>query len=1062
MLLRSAADWNMRVAGQLTVLALWIALFTAGSYLPCLPHGGFHLSIPAATTSLLSVLWQVQATSVGLLLALVVFVFGLLPQGRSRMTYREFLRRTWALPLTTFNVASLLFNGMVLLGVGHQVPGGGTAPGSGWAVTMASAIALVSTGTIVVILACTLRAINPETEADVQRTYRNTAVAMAARDELFEDMSLQVMNDKNWPLTFSPAYPGAGLTISVAGPSQGIVHDVLVWKLRLLKHVASCRHRPLSPVVRAWPGRPASTGTPLVTIDASSGWPERWWARQCIRLRTARPDQLGNALTALHSETLEDIRAGRPTEAKEGMRALGRLQELLWQAYEAHGRTYGTISGTIVRYGRGVGEQIDGQLDDLLRAAAVSTDSAIQQEASDLPFIMAREALSAEVPSAVQKNLRSLAGVYVAITGELTDGGQRDLPVTGLARSRLDSPFRSLLSFMNFQLAQAIDQAAAGGTTGWDGRPLPSAEFLLAALRSANEAMLRMLRHAIQYRDSPTVLRVLPAWRMPDLPLARNAIEQTASANGTLVSDTGTATPAQDLARSLDNAETDLNAMLLRLLVTALDSDRAARRKASQPALQPPEGAPADSVDGVAAPDPVADAILARLPDGRLWQTLDRAIQTADGDWTWQLNADEDEITPAGAVIARPINTLSPLMEAFALAAVVRPSLVGQTNTGQRLAFDRGPALIAAVDHALSGQLPWLLRHGCTRDTAAGNASDLKRRLEEAVQKATRELEEKIRKSPVRHQAADEVRQAALTAFRERDITGALFDRVGKTVAGAEPRPTQLVFNAPRSDFTTVENGEWALESHGRRLGSGLAALALEQLMHVAAQAGEQRTVRREDVAIAVRSAILELSDGPTAGTGQSPPATRIVALIPDLSYVDKNGLQIERDSQGDGLAAASSKVIQELGISDEGLAAQVAGTIDGIPVIETIVRDKRVVIIDLARFGKLRRGRPSGTAPAEPELRLFEPDDPLRPPDASTSTEPALAGSNQPNLLEVQISLSLEAGITVDDPSAVRVVGIEGPATVHLASPVVARTALACEWDPGVGGTRVAVSMGQ
>jgi hypothetical protein len=82
-----------------------------------------------ATTSLLATLWQVQATSVGLVLALVTFVFGLLPGGRGRLTYREFLRRTRALRFTTFNVASLLFIGMVLLGIGRQAPPTRRRPG---------------------------------------------------------------------------------------------------------------------------------------------------------------------------------------------------------------------------------------------------------------------------------------------------------------------------------------------------------------------------------------------------------------------------------------------------------------------------------------------------------------------------------------------------------------------------------------------------------------------------------------------------------------------------------------------------------------------------------------------------------------------------------------------------------------------------------------------------------------------------------------------------------------------------------------------------------------------
>jgi hypothetical protein len=308
----SAFVRNPGLAGLLVVLAFWVGIFTVLSLLLPAPRG-----VSTATTSSLSVLWQVQATSVGLVLALVVFVFGLLPQGRGRLTYREFLRRTGALPLTTFNVASLLFNGMVLLGTGHQVPAVGTAPGHGWAVTLASIIALVSTGTIVVVLARALRAINAETEADVQREYQCVAVTLSARDELLERESLQVMAAGTGAYTFSPTYPGPGLTISVAHPGQDVVCDVLVWRLRLLMRVASWRNRN-QPVVRAWPGKPVSAGAPLMTIDPSIGWLERWWARHCIHVRPARSDLLGNALTALHGETLEHIRAGRQAEATGG------------------------------------------------------------------------------------------------------------------------------------------------------------------------------------------------------------------------------------------------------------------------------------------------------------------------------------------------------------------------------------------------------------------------------------------------------------------------------------------------------------------------------------------------------------------------------------------------------------------------------------------------------------------------------------------------------------------------------------------------------------------------
>jgi NO-binding membrane sensor protein with MHYT domain len=92
---------------MLFLTALWIVVLAAVAV-----AGPASTGFPAATVSVLEVLWQVQGTSVSLVFALVLFVFGLLPGGRGRLTYREFLRRTHAVGLTLFNIGALLFNGL--------------------------------------------------------------------------------------------------------------------------------------------------------------------------------------------------------------------------------------------------------------------------------------------------------------------------------------------------------------------------------------------------------------------------------------------------------------------------------------------------------------------------------------------------------------------------------------------------------------------------------------------------------------------------------------------------------------------------------------------------------------------------------------------------------------------------------------------------------------------------------------------------------------------------------------------------------------------------------------
>ena len=80
--------------------------------------------------------------------------------------------------------------------------------------------------------------------------------------------------------------------------------------------------------------------------------------------------------------------------------------------------------------------------------------------------------------------------------------------------------------------------------------------------------------------------------------------------------------------------------------------------------------------------------------------------------------------------------------------------------------------------------------------------------------------------------------------------------------------------------------------------------------------------------------------------------------------------------------------------------------------------------MIDLARFGELRRDTSGGTQPAEPELTLVQPNDPLRQ-SGGTAAEPARADGNRLDLQQVQVTLSLSADVTVDDASAARVLRI-------------------------------------
>ncbi|MGA2830162.1 MAG: hypothetical protein ABSF03_29095 [Streptosporangiaceae bacterium] len=257
------------------------------------------------------------------------------------LTYRQFLRRTHAIGLTLFNVGSLLFIGLVLLGVGHQVPSTPATGGHGWALTVASIAALLSIASIVVLLAWTVRALDPAENEAVRIEYRRRVLAQEVRKELRERVSLSVTSrlSQAGVIEFSPAFLWPGGKVTTGRSGSRVVRDVSVWRLRLLGWHA-CRAGLSQPVLRVWPGRVVTASAPLLTIDLSSGFLTRWSARGCIRASPTPIDQLAPALDTLHAETLDDIRADRPVEAIAGMRRLVGLCDVIWQGYAAYGIAY--------------------------------------------------------------------------------------------------------------------------------------------------------------------------------------------------------------------------------------------------------------------------------------------------------------------------------------------------------------------------------------------------------------------------------------------------------------------------------------------------------------------------------------------------------------------------------------------------------------------------------------------------------------------------------------------------------------------------------------------------
>jgi hypothetical protein len=694
-----------------------------------------------------------------------------------------------------------------------------------------------------------------------------------------------------------------------------------------------------------------------------------------------------------------------------------------------------------------IGEQIIKRLGAEVSAAAISDDEEIRREATQLPRRLAIDALAVQSAGTIQQSLGLFLFVYDRVVGDLTGDGWRPLPDTGLARSRINAPFESLLSFTNADLKRLINQAGSvdRGTDAAtvDITALQSAEFAVTQLRVAHRYMLEMLRRAVQLCDRTTVRQALAMWKMPDVSRTRNFLQElleephSAGPNGGM-EQTEILTHQEQLGRSLDMASDDLDAMILRLLVNALQVERMASTKGLPVDAGRPE-TPADgNHEGVnrlttSDPDPAVTAILERLPTGQLWHVLETALETSLGDWRWGTLYDE-QILPVGVVRSGAVDVTSPILEAFVLSAIVHPELIAGSGPSQQTALGSTQDLSRTVDRVLAAQRVWLERYGISPEAALQRGTELKEQLVAVARTARREQAERIRSSPILPATADELRAAARAVFHATDITSRLLSWAGNLPFTTAPGETSglMAFSltVPRANFISEEIID--IPGHAKILGTQLAQRLTQQLLGIASRNAECRTISRADIALQVRAAITELN-APAPRKQVTPAITRVVVVIPVDPWDLKNDMNVvctEADSWlHEDQQRKRAQLIEELGLGDD-LSWQLVGNIDGVPVLKTHTQVKHIVVMDLARFAKLHHAVGDKEAPEEPKLELIEPGQANAAPGSPASATSKNAAPSevmsseqpQPGMPSVKWRLSLSAEFLVSDATAARV----------------------------------------
>ena len=983
-----------------------------------------------ANNGFLMTLWQVQAAAVSLALALAVFVFGLFPRSGNRVSYRTFLRRSSARPVIAWGIASLLLDGIVLLGFGHQEPNTpGSSDGHGWAVTVASAVGLASIASIALLFGRTIGAIDPVAGASALTDDRHTVIGEALRSDLLAEFAYGVMEQcvERFHYEFIPGYYRSGRRVS-STPSGGVVHNISLRRLNAIgKH--ALEHGRSLPQIHVWPGQRLVAAVPLVTIDPATPLRDRLRARRCVRLRQVKRDEATELLDALYSDVLEYIRADRPVDALAGMTAMTEMLQLAWQADQAHPRATTTmsLSRLAVFSTRGFKDQVTSRLNSVVRAGAVSSDEQIRNHTAQYPRQLAASALHAHAAESVRACLALYPRLYEAVISDVTDAGRLPIPSAGVGRQRITRIFNAVLSFPSADVLMSLDQARRTlpnqEGSPWASFELDAAVFAVEQACTANTVILAMLRQALAFGDVLTIERVVPKWEPPHADWLQHELQAPTAG------DAGEAVFA-GLEQALNEQREALTGMKLRLLRSALQLEAQETLGAStegEPGLK----APTD-------PDPAVAAVLDSLEPGTFWSGITAAASQVNQD-IFPV-AQDDEVRPDGWHMSGFAVEGPGLADTCVRAALARPQLTTVGDPDPDYARANATQFIEAA-RKLADHVTWAQLYG-TPANAQTLSDDLITRMQRAGAVARRREAERAVAVPLPD--PELLRKLIAQQYAAQEILTRLFAWAGRPLLIEVPftsTPLSVVQFYDRSELTVTDEGR--LKHTVDTLAAGLTLASIGLLAAEVATQTTVRTVAPEHVSDRVVLAIAALRRYRTLKLGKDAAAPGIVVLVP----ADKSGLADlldvrdrarDRHPSAPGASpSAREQMLAQLGFDNPQLEWHLLGTIQGVPVVR-INSLEAVFVVDLAHGVECRANASLEAQESQLSAVRLTPESeqsarerftPVQPGETSESESEAALNAIEEQITrlmtQVEVTMDLAMSLTVSPAAGVRVLAI-------------------------------------
>jgi len=439
----------------------------------------------------LPIIWQVQAAAVGLSLAIIVFSFQAFSQSRHAASLREFASQSLAMPIVLFGLVSLVVDGLALLGLGRDAPGG-------WAGLWAVSLSLASLALLPVLTIALLRGLEPR-RLHVNRLARLRQLIDQTVDlDLLERIALVELAERcsarGWE--FLPIFGASGRSgwTSVTTSRPGRVIDV---RERVMDDLTPMC--PTSkPVLLTRVGRTVEAATPVLLLPPDAVPEALPTADRLVRV-TARAEHsppLLDAVRLLHQQARQAIRDANPLWLDEIGEAYEELLTALPRAWLRYGISvyHQGVAQSVDAIARSPVDHIARQMFQEMEAAAASTDSEMTQRAFSTPYsvLIMSSGLRAE---ALSRAMLQLLVHGFRIGAESPDPSVSDLTTDTVAQYLLE--FASLTLY---QLKSA---------TIFDS----DAEAAVRHLEMVFDSLADVLRAALDAGHASDVTDIHHAWR---------------------------------------------------------------------------------------------------------------------------------------------------------------------------------------------------------------------------------------------------------------------------------------------------------------------------------------------------------------------------------------------------------------------------------------------------------------------------------------------------------------------------------------------------------------------